>query len=173
MTCPRCGAAHEGGAAFCTECGAVISTAPFEEAKACVEPLEPSALPSPMKKEGVPLPPFQRQSPPQSPLPLHGKAHRPPPPPYGYGFPFGMPRETPTSVWKWLGLFLFEKLLWIGHVVLMFVWLFSDTVPQHLKTYARAKLIMAVLGVIVFVLFVVFLFHMGSTLLTDSMTYSM
>lgn len=169
MVCPRCGTENPENAAFCQQCGEIVSSAPFEGQSASA-PSAPEAPHEPPASSAVPPPPYAQQPQPQMPPPpIH--------PPYGYGMPPMEPAEKPTSVWAWLGMFLLEYFVGIGHLILMIVFAVSGSTAKHLQNYARAKLIMAlisvVLSVVGFILFFVFFMYMNDLLLTYDTTYPM
>ncbi len=63
--------------------------------------------------------------------------------------------EKPISFGNWMGTMMLPFIPLIGifiYIVMMFVWAFGSDTPKSKKNWARASLIMMVVGIILFVL---------------------
>lgn len=102
--------------------------------------------------------PEQEQTPPAAPIM----------PPYAPPYPVPQQQtDEPVSLLKWLGIMALEVLCGIAHFVLMIVWAFSSKTSKSLKNYARAKLIMTAISLVLVVVMVVVILAF-STVLTGA-----
>ena len=132
MFCENCGAKLPDGAKFCAGCGA--KTEPVQPVHAA------TAAPSPPR----PAPP----QPPAQTAPPYQPAYAPPGPP-AYS---GHPGSEPLRVGQYIGMLLLMCVPILG-VVLLFVWSFGSSVNLNKKNYARAMLIVSVIGIALSVIF--------------------
>jgi uncharacterized Zn finger protein (UPF0148 family) len=64
--------------------------------------------------------------------------------------PYGTPDTQPVSIGGWIGVMLLTCLP-IVNLIMLFVWAFSSSTKKSLKNYARAALILALIGVVLVV----------------------
>lgn len=156
MICPNCTHNNDENARFCTACGhpqQVCDTAP---------PTEQVASPA----EQV-VPPVTEETAPsveQAVTPEQNGAS-PAPTSIPYIPPYSMQQgEEPVSLLKWLGIMALEVLCGIAHFVLMIVWAFSSKTDKSLKNYARAKLIMTVISLVLVAIIVLIILGFSTAL---------
>ena len=61
--------------------------------------------------------------------------------------PYGTPDTQPVSIGGWIGVMLLTCLP-IVNLIMLFVWAFSSSTKKSLKNYARASLILILIGVV-------------------------
>lgn len=69
--------------------------------------------------------------------------------------------EEHVSVWQWVGIMAINLIPCVGplaYIIMMFVWGFGSTPKHSLKTYARASLIMALIGIVLYIILFVIIF---------------
>lgn len=64
--------------------------------------------------------------------------------------PYGTPDTQPVSIGGWIGVMLLTCLPLVN-LIMLFVWAFSSSTKKSLKNYARAALILALIGVVLVV----------------------
>lgn len=63
--------------------------------------------------------------------------------------------EEHVSMWQWLGIMAINLIPCVGpliYLVMMFVWGFGNNPKHSLKTYARASLIMMLIGIVLYII---------------------
>lgn len=126
MFCENCGSKLPDGAKFCGGCGAKTVS---------VQPAYAAAEPAPVR-------------------PIPSLAHAPsaqtayaPTPPY-----LEKPNNDPMRVGQYLGMLLLMCVP-ILNIVLLFMWSFGNSVNLNKKNFARASLILGVIGIILSIVF--------------------
>lgn len=125
MFCEKCGAKLPDGAKFCGSCGETTEAGADREQPSSSIPPAPTA----------PQPPRQDYYVPQQPS---GQA---------YG-------SEPLSVGQYVGMFLLMAIPLVN-IILMFVWGFGSEANLNRKNYARAMLIMAAIGIVLWIICVI------------------
>ncbi len=111
------------GAKFCGNCGAIT------------EPAKPSYAAA-------------QQTPPQSYSYPQATQHQPYAP-QNYSVPSN---AEPLSVGQYIGMFIL-MVIPVVNIILLFVWGFGGSVNPNKKNYARAMLILAAIGIVLFIIF--------------------
>ena len=127
MFCENCGATMSDDAKFCLSCG----TATGAQAAALQTPSYASPAPAPVYAPAQPTytqPAYTQPS---------------------YGQTQGVP---PLSVGSYIGMFLLLCIP-IVNFILLLVWSFGGNVNKNKKNYARATLILAVIGIVASIVF--------------------
>ena len=141
MFCESCGTKLLEGAKFCGACGATIDTA--QTAKAAPQkPVVTNPNPQP-----PPQPPTYTPPPVQAP-PSYQQGYVPPQPP---NYPVQTNTE-PLRVLQYIGMFLLLCIP-IVNIILLFVWSFGSSVNRNKKNFARAVLILSVIGIAISIIF--------------------
>lgn len=126
MFCKNCGKNLSDTAKFCNGCGAKTEAA---QAAANTAPQPPAYMP-----------PAQATPPPQSYAPPAPASYSP------------QPGREPLRVIQYIGMFLLTSIPLVG-LILLFVWSFGGSVNLNKKNFARAMLILSVIGVILSIIF--------------------
>lgn len=69
--------------------------------------------------------------------------------------------EEHVSVWQWVGIMAINLIPCVGplaYIIMMFVWGFGSTPKHSLKTYARASLIMMLIGIVLWIVLFLIIF---------------
>ena len=162
MFCENCGANLPDDSKFCTGCGTTIeSAAPAVKPAAPVQPVRAAApVTHPPQSQPVYTPP-----PPQR---LVQPAYAPPQQPYynnqaaGYGAL--QANREPLGVGSYIGMFFLSAIPMVGFIMLL-VWAFGGSVNLNKKNYARAILIMGLIGVAVWIVVLVIGLVVGRSIL--------
>jgi hypothetical protein len=70
--------------------------------------------------------------------------------------------EEPMSLKDWLITFLLLMIPFAG-IVLPFIWAFGSDVNQSKKTYFQAMLIMSLVGIVLYIIIIIFFFSLAAT----------
>ena len=133
MFCGNCGTKLPEGAKFCGSCG--TSTEPAQH----VNP-EPQVNTAPNQSQQQAAPPPYQQ----------GYASPPPPP---QATTYYAPSNTePLRVGQYILMFILLSIPIVGFILTL-VWAFGGSVNLNKKNYARAVLILAVIGIVLSILF--------------------
>lgn len=130
MFCENCGKNLPDGARFCNGCGA--KTAPAQAARQEAERPAVNTAPPPVYTPTAQTPPQNTYTPPASYSPQRG--------------------SEPLRVGQYIAMFLLQCIPLVG-IILLFVWAFSSTENPNKKNYARAVLILSVIGLILSIIF--------------------
>ncbi len=159
--CTNCGKEIPDNIAFCTECGAKAPEAP---------PQAPvSEQPAKVEEQKAPetVQPVTAAPPPQTPPPPPQNTYQAPPQQQPYGQPYqsvAQPRELtdsdvkgtkyePISAWGFIGIMLLMCIPIVG-LILTIVWACGGCRKISKRSFARATIIMAVIGIIIGVILV-------------------
>ena len=122
MNCTSCGAVLPDGTSFCTSCGAkVIPQTPVQPAPA---PVQQYAAPAPVQQPVYQAPPVQQVV---------------------YAQP--MPDTTPLSPWAYI-LYMLLFSVPILNIIMILIFSFGKSTNMNLKNFAKAYLIIMVVGLI-------------------------
>jgi hypothetical protein len=69
-------------------------------------------------------------------------------------------KETPISFKSWLGTLLLPLIPFVGgliYIVMLFVWAFDNNTPQSKKNWARASLLVSLIGFVLVMIFFAFI----------------
>ena len=80
--------------------------------------------------------------------------------------PYGTPDTQPVSIGGWIGVMLLTCLP-IVNLIMLFVWAFSSSTKKSLKNYARAALILALIGVVLVVVVSIILAVCGISIFNE------
>lgn len=80
--------------------------------------------------------------------------------------PYGTPDTQPVSIGGWIGVMLLTCLP-IVNLIMLFVWAFSSSTKKSLKNYARAALILALIGVVLVVVISIILAVCGISIFNE------
>ena len=80
--------------------------------------------------------------------------------------PYGTPNTQPVSIGGWIGVMLLTCLP-IVNLIMLFVWAFSSSTKKSLKNYARASLILALIGVVLVVVVSIILAASGINIFSE------
>ncbi|MDO4539817.1 MAG: zinc ribbon domain-containing protein [Syntrophomonadaceae bacterium] len=131
--CANCGNSLEEGMSFCINCGAGVGAE--AQAAAAHEPPPPAAAAPPPPPPVVTAPHYQA-----------------PPPGAQYQYaapPAGMdPRDAPLGTGAFIGMFLL-MLIPLVNIILLLVWAFGPNANRNRKGFARASLILMLIGIII------------------------
>ena len=165
--CESCGAALADGAKFCNECGKItaISTPPppppvaVPAQPAYTPPSQPA--PSPAAVNTIPHPQAASQAASQTPSQPYAaqtqnyaappqQPYYPPVPQQGF---IQKPQNTePMRVGQYIGTMIISAIPLVGFIMLL-VWAFGSDTNINKKNYARAVLILSVIGVVLGIIF--------------------
>ena len=124
MNCTSCGAVLPDGTSFCTSCGAkVITQTPVQPAPAPA-PVQQYAAPAPVQQPVYQAPPVQQVV---------------------YAQP--MPDTTPLSPWAYI-LYMLLFSVPILNIIMILIFSFGKSTNMNLKNFAKAYLIIMVVGLI-------------------------
>lgn len=73
--------------------------------------------------------------------------------------PVPVKREEEVSVGMWIGIFLINIIPCIGplvYIIMMFIWAFGETPKKALKNFAKANLILILIGVSIAIVVTIF-----------------
>lgn len=151
MFCKNCGKELPNEAKFCNGCG--------------VKADQPQPIPNVAKQnadnaESQPQPQPQPNTPPQPQQQPQSQPYTPPQtyqPPQYYTAPGNNAYSSqfdrePLSVLQYIGMFLLISIPIVG-IVLLFVWGFGSSVNLNKKNFARAMLILSLIGIIISIIF--------------------
>lgn len=79
---------------------------------------------------------------------------------------YGTPDTQPVSIGGWIGV-MFLTCLPIVNLIMLFVWAFSSSTKKSLKNYARAALILALIGVVLVVVVSIILAVSGINIFSE------
>ena len=156
MFCENCGANLPDDSKFCTGCGTTIenAAAPVQPVRAAT-PATPPPRPQPVYVPPQPQRPVQpAYTPPQQPYYNNQAA--------GYGVL--QANREPLGVGSYIGMFFLSAIPMVGFIMLL-VWAFGSSVNLNKKNYARAILIMGLIGVAVWVVIFVIGLAVGGSIL--------
>ncbi len=131
--CQSCGASLDPGAKFCKSCGSPVPVTNNYAGQAAPPPQPAYPVP--------PVPPHAYHQPAGN-----GYTHYTQPEAYGSG------GNAPLSVGQYLGMMLLTSLPLVGFILLL-IWAFSSDTNANKKNYARAVLIIALIGIVLSILF--------------------
>lgn len=80
--------------------------------------------------------------------------------------PYGTPDTQPVSIGGWIGVMLLTCLPLVN-LIMLFVWAFSSSTKKSLKNYARASLILALIGVVLVVVVSIILAVCGISIFNE------
>ena len=171
MFCENCGANVPDDSKFCIECGITFTDAPAPVQQP-VQPEIPVRVAPPPQPTYYP-PPQQRPiqpayMPPQPQRPIQ-PVYTPPPQPQYYAQPPYNPMQAnrePLGVGSYIGMFFLSAIPLVGFIMLL-VWAFGGDVNLNRKNYARAILIMALIGVAIGVIFFLIALAIGGSILSS------
>lgn len=176
MFCEKCGNQMPDDSKFCLNCeaqnevaqpvqdveqeaAAGVDTAPaaVSEAAADAQPVvEQESAPAQVKTQVEPVkaaPPVQ-EAPPVKPapqtsnVPPAGQAYQQPVPPTQQYVVEPKPEKVnPLATWKFIGMFILNGIPVIG-LIMVLVWSFSSSFNRNTKSFARAILILRIIGLI-------------------------
>lgn len=147
MFCTKCGKKAEEGTKFCTDCGTLLEAkATVEETPAAAYEEPTPVTPPPAFKEPEPAAPVTPPTPPVAP-PVPPVA--PPVPPVAPPTAGNLSPTVSTATFFWMDLVLAIPL--VGLIVCI-VLACGATSKQSLRNWAKAKLIWALVSVILFLL---------------------
>lgn len=163
MFCENCGSQLPDGSKFCMSCGAkAAGDEPANEKSAqeaaaadmpSVDYASPEAQESSSNQAGTPVVDDQ---PAQQPAAEQKPAYAQP----AYAQPTGAvpkpEKTTPLGVFKYIGLIIVPCIPLLGFIMVL-VWSFGSSFNRNTKNYARALLILWIIGVILSIIGVVFL----------------
>lgn len=79
---------------------------------------------------------------------------------------YGTPDTQPVSIGGWIGVMLLTCLPLVN-IIMLFVWAFSSSTKKSLKNYARASLILALIGVLLVVVVSIILAVSGINIFSE------
>lgn len=79
---------------------------------------------------------------------------------------YGTPDTQPVSIGGWIGVMLLTCLPLVN-IIMLFVWAFSSSTKKSLKNYARASLILALIGVVLVVVVSIILAASGISIFSE------
>lgn len=129
--CQSCGAPLDPGAKFCKSCGTPTPPPVYQATSG------PSA-PTPQTAYPVPPPSYQPAG--------NGYTH------YTQPQAYSSAGDTPLSVGQYIGMIILSGLPIVGFILLL-IWAFSSDQNTNKKNYARAVLILAVIGIALSIIF--------------------
>ena len=163
MTCPNCGNNVEGNAKFCNNCGTVLAPEASQAAA-------PAGTTGGYYGQTYSQPSYSQPSyapPAYTPPP----SYAPPQPSYAppvYGP--SAPNTAPLTVGNYIVMALITAIPLVG-IIMLFVWAFGSDVNLNKKNWARAALIMALIGVVIWILFAVLFASVFSSILNGYYYY--
>lgn len=80
--------------------------------------------------------------------------------------PYGTPDTQPVSIGGWIGVMLLTCLPLVN-LIMLFVWAFSSSTKKSLKNYARASLILILIGVVLAVVVSIILAVSGISIFSE------
>lgn len=151
MFCENCGKNLPDGVRFCDGCGA--KTAPSQPVRPEAEQPAMNAVPPPFNTPPAPVPPRNTYAPPQQsyapqqqsyaqPQQSYTPQHTYMPPSYA-----PQPGSEPLRVGQYIAMFLLLSIPLVG-IILLFMWAFGGAVNPNKKNFARAMLILGIIGVV-------------------------
>lgn len=102
----------------------------------------------------------QYNTPPQN---LNQPEYYTPPQPSANYYNMQSTNNEPVTIGGWIGVF-FLSVLPLVNLIMLFVWAFSSSTKQSLKNYARAVLILSLIGTILIVVLIVIMAIAGITI---------
>ena len=129
--CQSCGAPLDPGAKFCKSCGTPTPPPVYQASN------EPAA-PGPQASYPVPPPAFQSAG--------NGYTH------YSQPQAYESAGNAPLSVGQYIGMIILSGLPIAGFILLL-IWAFSSDQNVNKKNYARAVLILALIGIALSIIF--------------------
>lgn len=147
-TCPKCNALNNDVNVFCESCGSALP----------VENAAPQAPEYAAPVQAAPQPQYQ-----PAPQPVYAM-----PPQFNEDM---LPEEyKPVSVGKYIGYSILFSIPLVGFIMLL-VTAFSGGTNKSLKNYARAMLVMYVIGVVLGVVLVILMGVLGMSMMDSGMYY--
>ncbi len=144
--CRSCGATLEDGAQFCRVCGATQA--------------------APLQQPAQPVQQQSYQAPYAAPQPVPQYA----PQPSYYAGPAAQDTR-PLTVGDYIVMMLVSGIPLIGFIMIL-VWAFGSQTNLNKKNYARAMLIMMVIGIVLYILFAAALFPVFRSLVNEMQGYT-
>lgn len=129
--CQSCGAPLDPGAKFCKSCGTPTPPPVYQASNGQAAP--PQQVMNP-----VPPPAYQQ--------PGNGYTH------YTQPQAYASAGDAPLSVGQYIGMILLSGLPIVGFILLL-IWAFSSDQNTNKKNYARAVLILALIGIALSIIF--------------------
>lgn len=154
MNCNNCGANLPEGVKFCPRCGSAV------EASYEANPYDyGNARSASDNYQGGSQPPY-----PPQPEPINYGAYQQPVNTY-QSMPQTDLTDLPVTVGSWIGVFLISCLPLVN-LIMLFVWAFSSSTKKSLKNYARAMLIMSLIGIVLGIIIAVIVSIIGANVHT-------
>lgn len=158
MNCTHCGASIPDNTKFCPKCGNVVETfsaADLDEAETSVLNQGSNPYNSERNSYGAgngwaDNQPQQQYAPPQ-------QQYTPPQPVYPQT---DMSDYQTVSVGGWIGVYFLSWLPLIN-LIMLFVWAFSGSTKPSLKNYAKAQLILILIGILLAIIIALLLMAFG------------
>lgn len=147
-TCPKCNALNNDVNVFCESCGNALP----------VENAAPQAPEYEAPVQAAPQPQYQ-----PAPQPVYAM-----PPQFNEDM---LPEEyKPVSVGKYIGYSILFSIPFVGFIMLL-VTAFSGGTNKSLKNYARAMLVMYVIGVVLVIIMAILMAVLGFSMMDSGMYY--
>ncbi|MCL2108039.1 MAG: zinc ribbon domain-containing protein [Oscillospiraceae bacterium] len=166
MFCIRCGTENNAGTMFCTNCGDTLASNIESEQTVTIGvggntgPLPSSYGETTGSAPGYSTGAAYDSTPPQSAYPTSYGQH------YSHYGSAANSGEDPVSVGEWFCIPLWNLIPIVGpliFLILMFVWAFGSGAKKSKSNWAKAQLIWGLIGLVLYVAFLVFLFTLSGS----------